>query len=560
MKKTFCFFIVGTALLALSGCSASENFLEQQISERSGIYDESDYQDYQRMKDGGKLGDDGFYSPPPSEQDSQPTEKSGTIHVTFAKNSFLNITYYSDPELKKLIDEKNCYLNPGDHVYASEPQIDNPYSSEYVFVRFRIWSCDSPAKRESKDDELGGRDAHLVMAIPVGYSGTELAVEPIGKYQDRELTLKDDYIDSNGKAIELSGTWIIDGRETTSSALKVSPVTPFTVVYDYSQYINDFYFESSTPECFSESNGSVQFHEAQALDSNSNYAVRLHRYISVKVTNAASNIFDSAISTVTQSNSIIKSISVNGITQPFSADAERVFSQLKCGDQITIRVGRDYKVTVSGLDCGKPVDIDGGWEYTVTIPNTNETELSITVGKITATLGGYVQKTMQHATITVRGPDGNALQEGAEVNDNDKVSVTITPANGYYVTGKKVSDDIYQDTMKYSKYIASIDQIITDHPVQKFCQVTLNTDCQHGKCVFKLDGKEVNGPQALRLGQTLDVEYTLTDSGYEIERDGFISSVWGFFNKNNVTVSIEITEDMDGKEIRGEEYVNIKEN
>lgn len=55
------------------------------------------------------------------------------------------------------------------------------------------------------------------------------------------------------------------------------------------------------------------------------------------------------------------------------------------------------------------------------------------------------------------------------------------------------------------------------------------------------------------------MEYALTDSGYKLERDGFISSVWGFFNRNNVTVSIEITEDMDGKEIRGEEYVNIKE-
>lgn len=559
MKKTLCFFIAGTALLSLSGCSASEDFLQQQIIEQSGIYDESPYQTYQQMKEDGTLDDDGLYSPPISEQDAPSAEKSGTIHVTFAKNSFLNITYYSDPELKNPIDENNCYLNPGDCVYASEPQVDNSNSSQYVFVRFRIWSCDSPAKRESKDDELGGRDANLVMAIPVGYSGAELAVEPIGKYQDRELTLKDDYIDSSGKAIELSGTWIIDGRETTSNTLKVNPVTPFTVFYDYSQYINDFYFEGSTPECFSESSGTVEFKETQALDDNSNYAVRLHRYISVKVTNAASNVFDSAISTVTQSNAIIKSIAVNGITQPFSADAERVFSQLKCGNQITIRVGRDYKVTVSGLDCGKPVDIDGGWEYTVTIPNTNETELSITVGKITATLGGYVQKTMQNAAITVYDPDGNALQEGAEVNDNDKVTVTITPANGYYVTGKKVSDDIYQDTMKYSKYIASIDQIIADHPVQKFCQVTLNADCQHGKCVFKLDGNEVSGSQALRLGQTLDVEYTLTDSGYEIERDGFISSVWGFFNKNNVTVSIEITEDMDGKEIRGEEYVNIKE-
>lgn len=559
MKKTLCFVIAGATLLSLSGCSASEDFLEQQISERSGIYEESDYQEYQRMKEGGKLDGDGFYSASATRQSEQPAEDAGTIHVTFAKNPFLNIIYYSDPELKSPIDPNHCYLNPGDHVYASEPQIDNPYSSQYVFVRYRIWSCDTPDKRDSMDDELGGREANLVMAIPVGYSGTELAVEPIGKYQDRELTLTDDYINSSGKTVELNGTWSIDDRKTSDATIKVSPVTPYTVIYDYSPYIDDFYFESSTPKCYSESNGTVEFKEAQASDENNHYAVRLHRYISVKVTNTATNILDSAISTVTQSNSIIKSIAINGKVQSFSADAERTFPQLRCGDQITLRVGRDYKVTVSGLDCRKPVDIDDGWEYTVTIPNTNETELSITVGKITATLGGYVQETMQNAEITVCGPDGTALRDGDEVNDNDNVTVTITPTSGYYVTGKKVSDDIYQDTMKYSKYVSTIDQIITDHPVQKFCQVTLNADCQHGECVFKLDGNEISGLQSLKSGQIVNVEYTLTDSDYELKRNGFISSVLGFFSKSNVTVSIEITEDMDGKEIRGEEYVDIKE-
>lgn len=62
MKKTLCFVIASATLLSLSGCSASEDFLEQQISERSGIYEESDYQEYQRMKEGGILDDDGFYS------------------------------------------------------------------------------------------------------------------------------------------------------------------------------------------------------------------------------------------------------------------------------------------------------------------------------------------------------------------------------------------------------------------------------------------------------------------------------------------------------------------
>lgn len=77
--------------------------------------------------------------------------------------------------------------------------------------------------------------------------------------------------------------------------------------------------------------------------------------------------------------------------------------------------------------------------------------------------------------------------------------------------------------------------------------------------MFKLDGKEVSGLQALRLGQTLDVEYTLTDSDFEINRDGLFSPIVDFFRKNSTTVPVEITEDMDGKEIRGEEYVDLKE-
>lgn len=565
MKKLLIYAVVTSCVLLLfSGCSGIseryKNYLDEKIHQGSGILEDKDYLQYKELEEKGELNEDGTYQDSSYEPDKA-EEKAGVIHVTFAKNSFLNVSYYSDPELKNRLDEGGCYLSPGDCVYASEPETDSPYSSQYVFVRFRVWACDKPGKREAVGDEFFGRDENLVMAIPVGYTGTELAVEPIGKYEDRELTLTDSYTDGGGNLHELNGLWYVDGRETRESTLKISPITPYTVVYDYSDLAEDYYYVDSTPACFSQQEGIVQFREAQALDTTGSYSVRLHRYVSVKVTNTASNIFSSAYDKLTQSNSVITSISINGEKQQLSPETEQSLPKMKCGDRIVIRVGKDYKLSAGGLDCEEPVSVDDNWEYTLIVPQSDKSEFNITVGKITATLGGFEQKAAANAVISVIRSDGTTISDGDEVSDGEKVTVTIAPAEGYYITGKKVKDNIYEDTMKYSKYVSDIDGIIENHPVVQYITVTLVTAAEHGSCVFKLDGEEVSGEIHVKPGQKLRLEYTLTDEDYEYEREGAVTQFFGSVKDKftlRKTVTIEITPDLNGSEIRGESYVSIK--
>lgn len=561
MKRLLIYAVlISCVLLLFSGCSAIteryKNYLDEKIQQESGILEDKDYLDYKGLEEEGKLNEEGTYSDSAYEL-GEPEEKAGVIHVTFAKNSFLNVSYYSDPELRNRIDEQSCYLNPGDCVYASEPKTDSPYSSQYVFVRFRVWDCGESGKRALVGDEFSGRDNNLVMAIPSGYTGTELAVEPIGKYEDRELTLTDSYTDDGGNLHELNGLWYVDGRETRSTSLKISPITPYTVIYDYSELAEEYYYVDSTPTCFSQQEGIVQFREAQALDTTGSYSVRLHRYISVKVTNTALNI----LSAITQSNSIITSISINGEKQPLSSETEQSLPKMKCGDQIIIRVGKDYKVTAGELESEEPVLIEGNWEYTLTVPQSDKSEFSITVSKITATLGGFEQKTIPNASISVTRSDGSVISDGDEVSDSEKITVTITPSAGYYITGKRVKDNVYQDTMKYSKYVSDIDGIIENHPVVQYVTVTLVTEAEHGICVFKLNGEEVSGTVQVQPGEKLKLEYTLTDEAYEYEREGAVTQFFGSIKDKftlGKTVTIEITPELNGTEIRGESYVSIK--
>jgi len=151
-----------------------------------------------------------------------------------------------------------------------------------------------------------------------------------------------------------------------------------------------------------------------------------------------SNIFNSTISAVTKSNEFIKSISVNGIEQKISGSKEQILKQLRCGDKIILQVGHDCKATARGLTVDTShVAVNNGYEYAFTIPETLETQLDITISKNTATSGNYQEKTLPNTSITVYDSDKTPLEPGAEVDDAEQVTVIITPASGYYITGKK---------------------------------------------------------------------------------------------------------------------------
>ena len=159
---------------------------------------------------------------------------------------------------------------------------------------------------------------------------------------------------------------------------------PYTIFYDYSDYLDEYYLEDSEPKAFAhnEKNGIVEFYTISPQKETQNYTVYLHRYIKLKIINQEANFINNAILAVTKNNDIIKSISVNGNPQSVSGKKEQIISQLKCGDKLLIRVGNDYKVTASGLDIETvEAAVKDGYEYAFTIPQTIESELDIVVTK-----------------------------------------------------------------------------------------------------------------------------------------------------------------------------------
>ena len=550
MRKKILILNLAAVCLTLSGCSNVNEYLkgklEEKALERAEILEDQDYLEYKNLEVSGKLDDDGIYlgTVEINDEDIDDTKLSGQIHVTFAENSHIRFTYYYDAECTEQIDTSQCYLNPGDCIYASEPKIIEAYSNKYLFKEFRIMKFDSNNQPETLAAVLG--DDNLVFEIPADYAGDKLSVLPLGRYEARALTLDDYYLSVDGDEVEFHGTWWIDSDGFSETTTEIDSTVDYQVVYDYSEYVNDYYFVKSVPEPFSaDDSGIIEFSKSTPKNGDENYYVLLHRYISVRVSNGDYSIFN---------QNIIKSISLNGREQDNVKKKELMLDKLKCGDTITLRIDNGYKVTVSGLEISNPIDVGNGTikEYKITIPETVELELGITVSKNTATLGGFTMKMVNNAVISVTDENGNILQDGDEVDDNEKLTVSITPASGYYVTGKKVKDGVYQDTMKYKEYFSNIDKIIEEHPVKKLINVTLDDSDDYGTCVYKIDGEVVSGTISLREGQKIKLEYTLTDSNYQID-SGLFSS------KTQKSATLEISENSDGKTLSREDFnIQIK--
>lgn len=111
------------AMVLLTGCSNVKQELENRLLESSGITADSAYEQYGELAESKQLDESGVYIDSESlNVDVNFAETSGSIHVTFANNSYLGVQYFTDRELTERIDINSCYLNPGDSIYAAPAQ------------------------------------------------------------------------------------------------------------------------------------------------------------------------------------------------------------------------------------------------------------------------------------------------------------------------------------------------------------------------------------------------------------------------------------------------------
>lgn len=159
-----------------------------------------------------------------------------------------------------------------------------------------------------------------------------------------------------------------------------------------------------------------------------------------------------------------------------------------------------------------------------------------------------------HTAVTVQSVETQAtLSDGMLVEPSSEVTVTISPSEGYYLTGKSVKNDIYQSTMKFSEYQEKIEKIIDEHPAEKYCELALTESDKYGTYAYKRDGESVSGNVQAKIGQKLEMTYTVTASGYEVESSGGLPFGIGK-DKKKGTASVTVGADMDGSTINRDTF------
>ena len=810
-------FLAACVALALCSCNHVNSFLDDQMMKKSGILENTDYLIYEGYVNEGRIDQEGYYT-----ESAQESTKPGTIHVTFAENKNIKAQYYKDSTRRVLINPSNCYINPGNTIYALGEVNDNASSSMYELAGFRAFELDDQGNmKELKSLQISKKDGGYLLTIPKEFAGTEVSIEPIGSYSEREIMLNDYLLDDLGNRTELDGTWLVNEDPYQSDVAVINPVSSYIISYRYDS--DKYFFMSSEPECYYSDNidGLVIFKQREPTDSTLNYSVELHEYIDVSlisdvtrtvsinggdkksisantelpiprlrygqlviistnrewsalercqdliITNTRTESgeyvysmivpekggefhfnpldyhYDHGTITFTCFGNEVKSpqllakgsriyyeqntaedgywlapgenviivgeaedteqqllnihftpmVTVEvSLTQPqyggkviYSVDGKRIDSDTystysgtkiemkfepwegwilnsnaKDGDTYFVLDSRNQIVRNKNYDIGtvftedqahKPVlsvtlekSVGEDMEFSVTasgiktdiehfsdvwydigdlIPTTQDivhqqkigTESPITISLANKALQSgqavkfvfekadrnsnvetevryitnlttaidpfyiypprYLPTAKQwydsvhitisvvnvetflrpisplHSTVMVRNLLTNGVMSGGELIEGDqKVTITITPDYGYYITGKKVSDGIYQETMKYSDYMKNKSSIIEEHIPAKYSSITLDSSDQFASYTYKLDGKDVTGSVLAKEGQKLSLTYEITDSKYKLtEGAGGLPLVgWGK-SYTKVTKELIVTSDMDGTTI-----------
>ena len=524
-------------MFLLSGCSLKE-YQESLILKRAGITADDEYKLYRERLEAGALDENGWYD--------ERLQWADYATVTFARNPYLQLDYFLDAKRTKPIDPDDCHLKPGDRIYASEAESSYP-SDKYSFQGFLIYAFPDegdPLLLSEDGPAVGKRN--LVYEITEEDAGKRLSVFPCGRFTDRVLEVHDHVVGKEGD--ELRGKWWIEqfpDETTTKESLTVSPYSPYTVYYSFSNYEDDYYFygaEPATDNCY---DAEVIFNEEPAQGGSERFEVWLHPYLELKIDGDPE---------------LIQEVSVDDEQREIK---KKSITKLKCGDEIdlTVKSGRYVYALGPGVTCVQTSSAEHEYRITLAEDASSEQENKIVVTKVEPL--PFEPRTVENGVFEVRDAYGTPLQPGTIFGLDEDVTVSIQPDEGYYISGLKDKDGgEYEKTMEFSEYRANIDTILNNHPIKRYITVTLETVGQHGTCQFTLDGEPVGSQVKLREGQTLTEEYTLSkNSGYTISRS-WLNSTLALVTRStgSVKVDIPITEDLDGTTILPEnDFIKLEE-
>lgn len=425
MKKAI-IMISCISLLALTGCEAVDNSLMK----LAGIKSDADYKAYQEKLKNKQIDDDGNYIS--DEFDDELVIPDGSIHVSFFENRNIRIDYFYDAQFTRPIDIYGCYIDPGDSIYASVSEVNNPDSTTYDFSEFKVFRYDEAGTRYAVDI---GHDNKNVITIPEDFSSTEIAVEPVGFYPNRQIAFSDEFTDNNGESSNANGSWFIDNKKYDTDTAEISSAAGYSVSYEYDPDM--YYFVDSAPKAFfySDEKGKVIF--ADTVNDTDEYSVKLHKYTAADI-----DIHSPGLSEIKLNNEAIN-----------DGNKDRL-KKLRAGDVLKFTTDTKNTVYSEELDV-KPDAISNGYIFTFIIPDDAEDKYEFKVR-------GWLEKEKVHFEVEESSIWKKALSimslgredEDKLLNvDNGEDTFTyLDLKNGKDIPLKEINDLIISATPEIEKF------------------------------------------------------------------------------------------------------------
>lgn len=457
-------------IACISGCTSIKERLGQRMLEESDIETNAEYQLYQGYSDAGSLDQNGYFL---TAQDEVSHE--GEVHVTFSDNSNISVEYFSNPEKTLLIDTYACYLSPGESIYANVTIKRSVISTAYKFSGFNIYEFEDGNRYIA--DGLNGdfNTSGCVLTIPEDYKGTDLAVTPIGEFEERVINLKDYYIDDDTEVnYPLNGTWMLNNQQTTDESFGINPVSPYIVSFEYDN--TQYFYLSSSPDAYyiDNSQGIVIFKQRQPSDETVDYSVELHRYLSITI-----------------KSDVDRTINVNGEgAVNLKANEEYTISGLMYGSKISIITNRAWPDLENMRDMiiSAPPDpfAQGGWEYVFVVPQKggefrfDPSEYSYEHGTIRFSCFGEVVNDVQYLA-----PGSRIYYEQASADTN----WWLSGENNYIVVSDEETTRQQLNSIQFTKMLSA--------------QVNLPQPSWGGSIIYKNeDGTRIYGSSINTLSGT----------------------------------------------------------
>lgn len=527
-------FVVIVAIL-IAICLNYRHYMNADYILESGVFADQGqtYTTYSSLNKEGQLDEKGYYLC--GNNDGQSTHPD-LIHVTFGKNSHIDVHYYYDEAKTLEIKTSNCYLKPGSSVYVGGISYQNVTSSVYQLAGFDIRGIDGKVLSYQPSSTI---------KLPESDSCREISIVPKGEYPARRLNLSAFYNEPDGTRKELKGgDWRVNDTSYDSD-VGIDPLADYAVTYCYDHYAEGYYYvdASPAPQNADESHNMIIFSKVNAEDGVSDFTVELHPYISLTISNDK----------YSHNRGIIKRIDIKtaGSTKTVKfKDGKKVeagdLATLKYGDVVLITIDDAYQIvsdSLSDINSSRG-NSDKALEYRFEIPEDNYQGLELSIKPRNSTSSDpFSLPEIPHATVSLKYADGHNVND-SRPGEKEKVVLSIAAEDGYYLEGKGIGKDgTYSSTMTFKEYEQKINELLGSISVKKYISIALETTDPYGSCTYTLDGKIVDGQIQAKEGKTLVVRY-------EIDASSNVSIITDKGKaKKSGKIEVKITSDMDGKTI-----------